>query len=148
MIKTRPIARADLAVVLTMIQELSAHHDDVAQVTFEQLERDTMGSQPWVRVIVATENDALVGYAALVPRAKFHSGQRAMDVHHLFVLDDWRSKGVGQVLLDACQDLARDLGCSALTIGTDPDNTHAQAVYERYGFERIEVSNPHFRLEL
>jgi len=142
----RKIKRADLAQVHQMIKALSAHHGDEAQITFDQLERDTMGAHPWVRVLVAEVEGALIGYAGMIPQSKLHYGLRAMDVHHLFVREAWRSKGAGQALLKACEAEAAALGCANLTIGTAPDNVKAQEVYKAYGFEEMQPGGPQFKL--
>lgn len=148
MITIRKIRRADLSRVLEMVQALSAYHDDEALLTFDVLERDTMGAHPWVRVLVAQEADALVGYAAMVPRARFHDGIRALDVHHLFVDENHRSNGIGRMLLDACGEAGRALGCANLTIGTAAENRRAQEIYKAYGFEVRESVGPQFKLML
>ncbi len=148
MIKIRKVGRADLKTVLEMVHALSAYHDDTALLTFDQLERDTMGAHPWIRLLVAEAEDKLVGYASMIPRTKFADGIRAMDVHHLFVVKDWRGRGVGQRLLKACADHAKGLNCTNLIIGTAPDNTHAQNVYRAFGFERMHDGGPRFKLML
>ena len=148
MIKTRKVRRADLKTVLDMVHALAAFHNDDAALTFDLLERDTMGAHPWVPMIVAEADLRLVGYAGMIPQTKFADGLRAMDVHHLFVETEWRGRGVGRRLLDACGDHAKALGCSNLTIGTSPDNTYAQEMYRRYGFVEMPAGGARFKLAL
>jgi len=148
MISIRPIAFADLTRVLEMIQGLSAYHKEVAEITFDDLQRDAMGTHPWVQVLVAEQAGELIGYTALIPKVRFHDGQRGMEVHHLYVDPKLRGKGIGQRLLDASASEAKSQHCTTLFIGTAPDNTEAQRIYETYGFERVEGSYPKFKLAL
>lgn len=148
MMTIRPIALADHPAVLAMVHGLTAFHGEVAGLTLDQLQRDTSGAHPWVRVLVAEVDGALVGYAGMVPEAKFHDGRRAMNVHHLFVEEHWRSKGVGRQLLDACQTAAKAEGCENITIGTAPQNIKAQEMYRAYGFEDRDNKSPQFKLRL
>ena len=55
----------------------------------------------------------------------------------LMVRDDWQGKGVGSQLMKAVLDLADNwLGLKRIELGVMPDNHHAQALYEKYGFVR------------
>jgi len=148
MISIRPIAFADLSGVLEMIQALSAFHDGVAEVTFDQLQRDAMGAHPWVQILAADDGTQLVGYAALLPKAKLQHGQRGIDVHHLFVAKGKRSMGIGQLLLNTSKAEALAKDCNTLFIGTDPDNTKAQRIYQEYGFTPMKGDPSQFSLSL
>ena len=144
----RSVQSADLPMLHEMITALSAHHGDVAEVTLADLERDVLGDAPWVKVLIAEGADGLLGYAGLLPHGSLHRGNRAMDLHHLFVVQEARGSGVGQALIGASAGLAKSLHCAVLWVGTDADNTHAQSVYETYGFERVEYVAPKFKLLL
>ena len=144
----RKAGRADLPGILHMIQELAAHHGDEATVGLAELERDLFAIRPWLTALVADGDSGLMGYAILCPTARVHFGQRGMDVQHLFVKPPFRGTGLGQRLVDAAMDEARAHACSYLAIGTHPDNTRAQKLYVRLGFEPVAPSGTRFRLTL
>ncbi|WP_299729917.1 GNAT family N-acetyltransferase [uncultured Tateyamaria sp.] len=142
------ITAADVPQVVTMISALAAHHDDVPDIDAARLMRDALGPNPWVHVLVARGGSQAIGYAALMPMAQLAFGVRGMDMHHLFVHRDARGHGVGAALVRACQDTARALDCSFITVGTHPDNHVAGRFYERCGFLRRSTSGPRFGMRL
>lgn len=144
----RPIEDRDLPQVLDMVNALTAHHDEVGQITTETLARDTSGPVPWVHVLVAEGDARLDGYIALIPLARFHDGVRTMDLHNLYVRDGMRGTGMGRALIDAAIAYAKERGCQVLWVGTSTDNTDAQNLYLHCGFERFDATNPRFGLKL
>ncbi|MEO6298492.1 MAG: GNAT family N-acetyltransferase [Paracoccaceae bacterium] len=124
----------DLAELLALVQALTLHHGDEPMVTLDSLARDFFGTEPWYRVLVAEAAGRVVGYAALLPRARLGFGQRGLDLHHLFVAESQRGRGIGAALVAAAVDWARELGCDYMIVGTHADNPRAQAYYPRLGF--------------
>ncbi|MEM9148552.1 MAG: GNAT family N-acetyltransferase [Pseudomonadota bacterium] len=145
-IAIRPVASADAQGLVSMVHGLAAHHGDSAALGPEAVLRDALGEPPWVRVLVAAGAEALVGYAALLPLAKFQDGERGLEIHHLWVEAAHRGQGVGRALIDAAVAEARALGCGSVTIGTHADNHEAQARYLAMGFQAARPPGPRFRL--
>ncbi|MEP2640705.1 GNAT family N-acetyltransferase [Roseobacter sp.] len=146
--RVRPAAAADLDVIAQMVSQLAQHHGDVATVTRDELARDILGPQPWVRVLLAEERGDVVGYAALYPMAKMQFGARGMEMHHLYVAPEARHKGVGKALTLASETLAHALGCRFLTVGTHPRNTVAQGIYRTLGFDPLDPPGPRFQVTI
>ncbi|KIN62453.1 putative acetyltransferase protein [Sulfitobacter noctilucicola] len=147
-ITTRPLEHKDLPVLLEMVRDLAMHHGDTADVTRADLERDCLGVTPWLQVLVAEVGGAVSGYAALCPLVQLQFGVRGMDIHHLFVRDVARGRGVGRALINASLELSRSLGCRYVTVGTHPDNAVAAAIYPRMGFDALPQPGPRFRIKL
>ena len=55
-----------------------------------------------------------------------------------------RRKGVGELLLLAAFDLAREKGVHVLTLECRVSNTAAQALYEKYGFQRLGIRKRYY----
>ena len=144
---TRLSIQADLPKVLSMVQALAAHHGDTATVTHETPIRDTGGLVPWITLIVAEENGALLVYAALCPLILLQYGARGLDLHHLFVAPNSRGMGVREALIDASVAHARDVECGYLTVGTDHRNAKAAQTYLAAGFEPLLPPGPRFRMK-
>ncbi|MEH6520283.1 GNAT family N-acetyltransferase [Sulfitobacter sp.] len=143
MTQIRPIIEADILDVLPMIQALATHHGDKAAITVDELRRDALGPSPWVRVLVAEG----LGYAALCPLSQLQFGVRGMDLHHIFVVESARGRGVGRALIDAAIACAKAEGARYLTVGTHPENVHAQDIYRSAGFEEFNAAGVRFRMK-
>jgi len=57
-----------------------------------------------------------------------------LNVHDLAVLDGYRGRGIGQALLAAAEQAARQRGCCKLTLEVLSNNHRALAAYARAGF--------------
>lgn len=142
----RPMIKADIPAVHQMILALGAYHGDLdAAVTQQTMLRDGFGPHPWVHFLVADDGETLQAYAALLPLAKVADGLRGIDINHMYVTKPMRGRGVGRMLVEASADLAHELGCTYMFIGTAPDNIAAQNAYLACGFERWADTGPRFR---
>ncbi len=82
---------------------------------------------------------------ALIPTLVLHRGAPRLDIHHLFVAQDHRGRGVGTALIKAVKHHAKTLGVSRLSIGTVPDNATATAAYRAMpDLEEITGFGPRF----
>lgn len=61
---------------------------------------------------------------------------RLLVLNDLFVAEGARRMGVARALMDGAAELARDRGCRGLMLETAEDNTAAQALYDKLGWER------------
>ncbi len=96
----------------------------------EELAQERDGSFP----LVACVGGEIVGQLTLMvymnPRTS-HSGHFGIAVR-----DDWRGKGVGTALMEACVDLADNwLDLTRLDLRVYTDNAPAIALYQKFGFE-------------
>ncbi len=143
--KIRRALPGDLPGLVDMITALAAHHDDTSPVTPATLSRDLFSNPAWAQVLVAERQDGqLAGYASLLPRYRMQFGQKGLDLHHLFVRPEWRGQGLGKRLIKACLAVGEELGCTAMTVGTDPENETAQDIYLHLGFRPSPASGPAF----
>jgi GNAT superfamily N-acetyltransferase len=144
----RRATRRDIPGLLPMVQALAAHHGDNATVTADSLARDIIGRTPWFTVLLAQTGTQALGYAGLTRIGRLHYGQRAMDLHHLFVWPEHRGCGIGRALIDATVAHARTKGCATLLVGTADANRAAQDIYLRYGFTPRTPGGKQFLLDL
>ncbi|WP_433372675.1 ribosomal protein S18-alanine N-acetyltransferase [Streptosporangium sp. CA-115845] len=98
----------------------------------EGMLRGELDDQPRTRhYVVALAEDAVVGYAGLAA-----AGDQA-DVQTIAVLAEWRRNGIGGALLTELLTEAERRGAVSVFLEVRADNPGAQAVYDRFGFERI-----------
>jgi GNAT superfamily N-acetyltransferase len=57
-----------------------------------------------------------------------------LNIHDLAVLPEFRGQGAGHALLEAVEARAREHGCCKITLEVREDNSGAQALYRREGF--------------
>jgi GNAT superfamily N-acetyltransferase len=87
-------------------------------------------------VFVAEWNGAVVGFAAVEPRA---DGQSELDA--LFVDPDMRRRGIARLLIAHCDEVARVRKSAALCVVGNP---HAKDFYIACGFQVIGTSETRF----
>lgn len=84
----------------------------------------------------AWRGDALAGYACLYWSFSSVSATERVVLNDLFVAPAARGTGVGRLLIDAAQAVARDRGAAALVWSTALDNRVAQRLYDTYPAQR------------
>jgi len=104
------------------------------RATLSTLEADLFGPGPWAFCLVAEEEARLVGYVTLLRLGRFQYGQRGIDLHHVFVTEDWRGRGVGRALVTEALAFGGRMGASYATVTATPQNRAAQAYYRKLGF--------------
>jgi GNAT superfamily N-acetyltransferase len=87
-------------------------------------------------ILVAHENDALVGMVNLLFTESTALGSRVALLEDMIVLPAARGKGIGTMLMQAAFQAARAEGCKRITLLTDAKNAAAQRFYARHGFGR------------
>ncbi|MEZ4523111.1 MAG: GNAT family N-acetyltransferase [Thermomicrobiales bacterium] len=91
-------------------------------------------------VLIAEHNGEVVGKLELFIAWKSTHGKFAL-IRRFVVAPGWRGKGVGQELLDAAVDKAKQEGCAFVELSVDVTNPIPHAFYAREGFveDRVEV---------
>lgn len=144
----RPMERHDLAVVSGLIARLAQHHGDKPAIDIARLEADLFAPTPWLHGLVVERFGFVVGYALMIPRYRAQLSQRGLDLHHLFVLENSRGRGLGRQLASAVVDYARGTGCAFLVVGTAAGNGRAQDFYRSFGFEPRDPTGQLFAMAL
>jgi GNAT superfamily N-acetyltransferase len=88
------------------------------------------------RILVWRERQTLLGMANLLFTVSTARGGRVAILDDFVVLPEHRGQGGGGALLRAAIALAREQGCSRLSLQTDADNEAAMRLYRRFGFAR------------
>ena len=94
-------------------------------------------------VFVAEADGQVVGRLS-VARDQHPASPHVADLG-LMVAADRRGRGIGQALLSAAVDWAREAGVTKLELHVFPWNEPAIRLYERFGFEREGVRRGHYR---
>lgn len=96
-------------------------------------------------VLVATDDDAtLLGFIAIEHRLMLEAGDR-VEIVGLVVDDAARRRGIGQQLVDAALDWARDIGVAEVIVRSNIARDESHPFYEGAGFERIKTQHVYRR---
>ncbi|MBB2909484.1 ribosomal-protein-alanine N-acetyltransferase [Streptosporangium becharense] len=105
----------------------------------EGMLRGELADQPRTRhYVVALVDGEIVGYAGLAA-----AGDQA-DVQTIAVLSSRRRAGIGGAMLTDLLTEAARRGAVSVFLEVRADNPGAQAVYDRFGFERIGVRRRYY----
>lgn len=93
-------------------------------------------------IFVATEetngNEYPIGFTQLYPAYSSVKAVKNWILNDLFVEEEYRQKGVGEGLIRAAMDFAKNEGAIYVQLETAVDNHRAQRLYESLGFVRQE----------
>ena len=87
-------------------------------------------------ILLATSGEDACGFTQLYPAFSSVSMRSIWILNDLFVAPDFRRSGVGRRLVGAATDFARESHAARLTLCTEVDNTPAQQLYERLGWNK------------
>ena len=87
------------------------------------------------RAFGAFTGDVLLGYLHCYRAVTIDRGVM-LRVQALVVDEQARGSGAGRQLMAEAERLARELGCSSITLSSNERRTGAHAFYERIGYER------------
>jgi ribosomal protein S18 acetylase RimI-like enzyme len=126
-------AAGDLVADVYVAEGWSTHDDYTADL------RDARGRAQAADVLVAALDGTIVGTATLArhgsPAAHLAEPGEA-EIRMVATAASARGQGVGAALVEDCVRRAREAGCSAVRLSTQPPMLAAQRLYERIGFTR------------
>ena len=93
-------------------------------------------------VTVARSTDEIVGFAMVgLEHGDYEQSVTRGVVNNIFVLPEWRGRGIGGRLLDAAEVALADAGADVFSLETMATNARARRFYEREGYRphRVEL---------
>jgi ribosomal protein S18 acetylase RimI-like enzyme len=142
--RVRPEEYADAGEVTASAWGPKAFQEDQEWSSFRARVADVAGRDAVATVFIATEDDRILGSVTLEMDDHVgdeeHSTPLLPDEGHVRVLGvapEARRRGVGQILMSHCADVARQNGKTRLTLNTSVMNSTAQKFYEALGYVRL-----------
>jgi [ribosomal protein S18]-alanine N-acetyltransferase len=83
--------------------------------------------------LVAANGDSLTGFAV----ASWLRQETAAEVEGLMVGHDYRRRGIGSALIEACMAWAANAGALSIRLEVRASNAAALALYQRHGFSTV-----------
>ncbi len=122
----------DVATLLAALFEEVGHSPDYDAIAaiYDEIEADDRHS-----TLLAMDEGEVVGVITLVETISLYAGGHIGVLNELYVVPEYRSEGVGKILLDAAKELGEERGWVRLEV-TTPGDEYARTLrfYEREGF--------------
>jgi predicted N-acetyltransferase YhbS len=135
----RKATQADMPAVLGLIVELAVFEKepDAVVVTVADLERDGFGPQPCFEVLVAEDEDGIIGMALFYPRYSTWKG-KTIHLEDLIVTAKKRGTGAGLALYQAVMQRAMDAGVRRVEWNVLDWNVGAIDFYQKSGAKLLD----------
>jgi GNAT superfamily N-acetyltransferase len=134
-IRIVPAQASDVPVILEMIKALADYeqltHEVVA--TEDDLRQSLFGPRPAGEVVLAYAGDTPIGFALFFHNFSTVLGRHGLYLEDLFVVPEWRGKGVGKQLLAHIAAIAESRKCGRMEWAVLDWNESAIAFYRRMG---------------
>ncbi|OGK29896.1 hypothetical protein A3G67_00020 [Candidatus Roizmanbacteria bacterium RIFCSPLOWO2_12_FULL_40_12] len=89
---------------------------------------------------IAEDGGKAVGYIACVPKEMSYKKSKYLEVENMGVIPEYRSKGIGAMLMENAKKWAKENGYQKLFVNSYFKNQKAIDFYKRNGFEEIDIS--------
>ncbi|MGA3334949.1 MAG: GNAT family N-acetyltransferase [Terracidiphilus sp.] len=136
----RKATAADAALILEFIRALAAFEraPDAVTATEEGLLRDGFGPNPFYYCLIAEDDGRPAGFAFYFFNYSTWVGRPGIYVEDLFVLPEFRRRGIGKALLKQVAAIALEHGCQRLQWEVLDWNTPAIDFYRAMGAEFLD----------
>jgi GNAT superfamily N-acetyltransferase len=136
----RSATAADVAQILAFIRALAAfeREPDAVVATEEGLLRDGFGSNPYYSCLIADHDGQPAGFALFFYNYSTWLGRPGIYLEDLFVLPEFRGRGIGKALLQRVAAVALEKGCQRLQWEVLDWNTPAVDFYSAMGAEFLD----------
>lgn len=131
-----PSDTGSVAILLAALFEEVEHMLDAEAIAgiFPAIDEDDSHST----LLALNEDDDVVGILTLAECLSIYAGGKFGVINELYVVPEYRSEGVGKMLLDEAKDLAEARNWKRLEVTTPGDEfSRTLHFYEREGFYKI-----------
>lgn len=131
-ISTRFATFADLPVVYQFICELE--ENELGEIAFERCYRYNIANDKNC-YLVAEDDGQVVGFLSCHGQMLLHHADWVYEIQELYVRNEYRSKGVGKLLLDTIIEQLKDIEYDVLEVTSNKSRTDAHRFYLKNGFK-------------
>ena len=106
---------------------------------FSQKNNDSFNkviNNPDCFIFVAVEKNKLIGFAAISIRFVVRYPQPISQLEELFVLEDYRKRGIGKRFIEKLEYVSKKRNCCNIYIESRIDLTPAHKFYSNLGYEK------------
>jgi GNAT superfamily N-acetyltransferase len=139
-IRIVPATERDVPLILSLIQGLAVYEKmaDQCVATEDALRETLFGAQPAAEVVIAYAGEAPAGFALWFHNYSTFLARRGLYLEDLFVVPEWRGRGVGKALLAHLARTAVERGCGRMEWAVLDWNAPAIGFYKKLGATLLE----------
>jgi len=140
-IRIEPATAADVPVMLRMVKALAEYERmaDEVVATEESLRQSLFGVQPRAEAALAYAGAEAVGFTLWFHNYSTFLGRAGLYLEDLFVLPQWRGRGVGRALLEHLARVAVERGCGRMEWSVLDWNEPAIGFYRSLGAQAMDA---------
>jgi GNAT superfamily N-acetyltransferase len=130
-----PATIEDVPLILRLIKALAEYEklSDQVVATETRLRESLFGADPSAEVVIGYAGDEPAGFALFFHTFSTFLGQRGLYLEDLFVVPEWRGRGLGRLLLSHLARIAVERGCGRMEWSVLDWNEPAIGVYRSVG---------------
>jgi len=135
-----PAGPGDAPTILQMIKGLAEYEQLTHEVTATEadIRQSLFGPSPAAEVVLAYVGDAAVGFALFFHNFSTFVGRPGLYLEDLFVVPEWRGKGVGRQLLGHLAVIAEERRCGRMEWAVLDWNESAIGFYQKLGAQVLD----------
>jgi len=133
--RIKPATESDIPLIFSFIKGLARYEELAHEVvnTEEKLQESLFGSRASAEVVIAYSATAPVGFAVFFHNYSTFLGRSGLYLEDLFVLPEWRGRGLGRALLGYVARIAVTRDCGRLEWSVLDRNEPAIRFYRALG---------------
>ena len=140
-VEIRPLAPADHDDAVRLLVQLNP---EVPEKTVRRRFETILTDHPHYQAYGAYSGTTLVGLAGGWVATKVWCGLY-LEIDNLVIDPEYRSSGIGTILMNALEERGKELGCNILVLDSYVSNSPSHRLYHRLGYE---IRGFHFVKEL
>lgn len=135
-----PARKEDVPIILELIRALGEYEKLSHQVvaTEADIREALFGTNPRAEVVLAWAGDRPIGFALFFHNFSTFLGRTGLYLEDLFVVPEWRGRGVGRLLLSHLARIAVERNCGRMEWAVLDWNEPAIGFYKRLGASVLE----------
>jgi len=102
-------------------------------------------ARPTTVVLLACDGDIRCGLLVAFENFSTFAVTPMLNIHDVFVKPEYRGRSIGRLMFGRLEEIARERGCSRLTLEVRDDNVPAQSLYRSIGFGEISPNHYYWR---
>lgn len=108
------------------------------QVYHEDAFDELMRSRDYADGYMLFSDGKAVGFGLVAKTYSREAGGMVLWLEELFILEEYRSRGLGREFFSAAEAYARENGYARIRLEVEADNIRARSLYERLGYLPLE----------
>lgn len=132
--------KSDTPIIFSLIKQLAEYEklSDKVKTTEEKIKQSIFGNDQFIEVLIAEFEGKAVGYALFFKNYSTFLGKAGIYLEDLFVLPDYRGKGICKSLLKKIISIAKQRDYGRVEWSVLDWNVSAIEIYKKIGAEPLD----------